>query len=119
MKESSDTKEKRRRFTPLSLLFAVLGLALFAYFIRRAGLEQIFQGMKRLGAGFLLVFAISSMRLGVRALAWTRCCEQPYKLRFRDAAKARLMGDALGQLVPLGTVIISEPSKAVMVRDRV
>jgi hypothetical protein len=120
MKEASNTKEKeRRRFTPLSLLFAVLGLALFAYFVKRAGLDQIFQGMKRLGAGFLLVFAISSLRLIVRALAWTRCCEQPYKLRFRDAAKARLMGDALGQLVPFGTVIISEPSKAVMVRDRV
>jgi hypothetical protein len=119
MNESLKTKDKRGRFTPLSIIFAVLGLLLFAYFIKRAGVEQIYEGMKRLGAGFLLVFAISGVRLVVRALAWTRCCEAPYQLKFSDAAKARIMGDALGNLVPLGTVIVSEPSKAVLVRDRV
>ncbi|HEV7858927.1 MAG TPA: lysylphosphatidylglycerol synthase domain-containing protein [Pyrinomonadaceae bacterium] len=119
MNESFETKDKRGRFTPVSIIFAVLGALLFAYFIKRAGVEQIFEGMKRLGAGFLLVFAISCVRLVVRALAWTRCCEAPHQLRFTDAAKARVMGDALGNLVPLGTVIVSEPSKAVLVRDRI
>jgi hypothetical protein len=119
MKVSLKAKDKQKRFTPFSIIFAVLGLLLFAYFIKRAGVEQIFEGMKRLGAGFLLVFLISCVRLTVRALAWTRCCEAPYQLRFMDAAKARVMGDALGNLVPLGTVIVSEPSKAVLVRDRI
>lgn len=119
MSESPRTKAKRGSFTPLSIIFAVLGFLLFAYFIRRAGVEQIFDGMKRLGAGFLLVFAIYGIRPLARSLAWTRCCEEPHQLGFRDALSARLMGDSLGNLVPLGSVIISEPSKAVLVRNRV
>jgi hypothetical protein len=119
MNESIKTKDKRAKFTPVSIIFAALGVMLFAYFIKRAGVEQILEGMKRLGAGFLLVFIISCVRVCVRSLAWTRCCEAPHQLKFMDAAKARVMGDALGNLVPLGTVIVSEPSKAVLVRDRV
>lgn len=119
MNERPETKPRRGRFTPVSVIFMLIGLLLLAYFIRRAGVEQIIEGIRRLGAGFLLVFAISGVRLVVRSLAWTRCCEEPYRLRFRDAMKARLMGDALGNLVPLGTVIVSEPSKAVLLRDRV
>ena len=55
----------------------------------------------------------------VRALAWTRCIERPYQLRFRDAFAARLMGDALGNLIPFLSVAVSEPSKAVFVKHRV
>src|SRR5437868_11177347 len=31
----------RKRLTPLGIIFAVLGLALFAYFVKRAGIGQI------------------------------------------------------------------------------
>ncbi|HEY0004814.1 MAG TPA: lysylphosphatidylglycerol synthase transmembrane domain-containing protein [Pyrinomonadaceae bacterium] len=119
MNPRAEPKNSSKRFTPIGIIFAVLGLVLFVYFVKRAGVEQILEGIKRLGAGFLLVFAISGIRPVVRALAWTRCCEAPDRLPFLDALKARLMGDALGNLVPLGTVIISEPSKAVLVRERV
>jgi len=92
---------------------------LFAYFVRKAGLTEIFAGIKRLGFGFLLIIAISSVRHLVRALSWTRCIEKPYRLRLRDAFAARLMGDALGNIIPLASVAVSEPSKAMFVRDRV
>lgn len=107
-----------RRFAPLGILFGLLGLLLFVYFVQRAGLREIVSGIKRLGLGFLLVLAISSIRHIVRSLAWVTCIESPYRLRFRDAFVARLIGDALGNLIPLAGFAASEPSKAIFVRDR-
>ena len=93
----SKAANHRRRFAPLGVVFGLLGLSLFAYFVRKAGLDEILTNIRRLGAGFLIIIAISSIRHLVRAFAWTRCVEAPYKLRFRDAFAARLMGDALGR----------------------
>ena len=114
--------EKRsgsRRFAPLGIIFGLLGLLLFAYFVSRAGVGEIFSRIQRLGAGFLLILAVSSIRYIVRSLAWTRCIEAPHRLPFRDAFAARLMGDALGNIIPFISVAVSEPSKAVFVKDRV
>ena len=92
---------------------------MFAYFVSRAGVGEIITNIQRLGAGFVLILAVSSLRYIVRALAWTRCVEPPYRLPFRDAFAARLMGDALGNIIPFVSVAVSEPSKAVFVKDRV
>jgi hypothetical protein len=119
MSKSRGKRRNTRRLAPVGILIVVLGLLLFAYFVRKAGIEEIVDGIERLGAGFLLVLAISSVRLIVRAIAWKLCFEGPSELRFRDAFAARVMGDALGNLVPLGSMVISEPAKAVVVRDRV
>ena len=108
-----------RRFAPLGIVFGVVGLLLFGYFVRRAGVDEIVSGIRRLGAGFLIILAISSGRHIVRSLAWTKCVEKPYRLRFRDALAGRLMGDALGNIIPFVSVAVSEPSKAVFVKDRV
>ena len=108
-----------RKFAPLGIIFGLLGLLLFAYFVSRAGVGEIFSRIQRLGAGFLLILAVSSIRYIVRGLAWTRCIERPYKLPFRDAFAARIMGDALGNIIPFVSVAVSEPSKAVFVKDRV
>jgi len=114
-----DQRARRSRFTSLGIIFGLLGLLLFAYFVRRAGLGEIFANIQRLGYGFLLILAISSTRYVVRALAWIRCVEQPHRLPFRDALAARVMGDALGNIIPFASVAVSEPSKAVFVKDRV
>ncbi|PWT89730.1 MAG: hypothetical protein C5B55_10860 [Blastocatellia bacterium] len=114
----SETKSSSRRFAPLGIIFGLLGLLLFAYLVRKAGLDEIISGIRRLGAGFLLIIVISSVRHSVRSLAWIKCVEAPHKLRFRDAFAARLMGDALGSIIPLASIAVSEPSKAVFVRDR-
>jgi len=108
-----------RRFAPLGIIFGLLGLLLFAYFVSRAGVGEIISNIQRLGAGFVLILAVSSIRAVVRALAWTRCVEPPYRLPFRTALAARLMGDALGNIIPFVSVAVSEPSKAVFVKDRV
>lgn len=110
---------KSKRFAPLGIIFAALGLALFAYTVRKAGVSQIVDGIQRLGIAFLLVVAISAIRLVVRAVAWTKCLEAPHRLPFRDAFAARVMGDALGNIIPLASMAVSEPSKAAFVRHRV
>ena len=115
----SEKRSGSRRFAPLGIIFGLLGLLLFAYFVSRAGVGEIFYRIQLLGAGFLLILAVSSFRYVVRALAWTRCIERPYRLPFRDAFAARIMGDALGNIIPFVSVAVSEPSKAVFVKDRV
>ena len=115
----SEKQNRSRRFAPLGVVFGLLGILLFAYFVSRAGVGEIAARIQRLGAGFILILAVSSLRYIVRALAWTRCIEPPYQLRFRDAFAARLMGDALGNIVPFLSAAVSEPSKAVFVKDRV
>jgi hypothetical protein len=110
---------RNRKLARFGVLFALLGLLLFAYFVRKAGVSQIMAGIQRLGFGFLLIIAISALRQVARSLAWTRCFESPHKLRFRDAFAARIMGDALGNIIPLASVAVSEPSKAAFVTHRV
>jgi len=110
---------RNRKLARFGFLFALLGLLLFAYFVRRAGVSQIIFAVRRLGAGFLLILGISAIRQVARSLAWMRCFEAPHRLRFRDAFAARVMGDALGNIVPLASVAVSEPSKAAFVTNRV
>ncbi len=110
---------RRKGFTPLGIIFALAGIALFVYFVKKAGVGQIAEGISRLGAGFILILAISSVRHIVRSIAWTLCMEAPYRLRFRDAFRARLMGDAIGNILPFASFVISEPAKPALIRDRV
>jgi hypothetical protein len=113
------TQGSKKGFTPLGIVFVVLGLALFAYFVKKAGVGQIADGIRRLGAGFLLIIAISSVRQIARSIAWTLCVEAPYRLRFRDAFRARVMGDAIGNILPFAGFVVSEPAKPALIRDRV
>ena len=117
--ETTQSKGRSKKLAPLGILFGVVGLLLFAYFVKDAGVGRIMEGIQRLGFGFLLIIAISSLRHVVRALAWTKCVEQPYRLRFRDAFASRLMGDALGNITPFVSMVVSEPSKAVFARRHV
>jgi hypothetical protein len=110
---------KPKRFARLGIIFGIIGLLLFVYFVRMAGPSEILAGIRRLGFGLILILAISSIRHIVRSLAWIKCVEKPFQLRFRDAFAARLMGDALGNIIPLASVAVSEPSKAVFVKDRI
>ena len=117
-KDSGQAKARNKKLAPFGIVFALLGLLLFAYTVRKAGVSEIMGGLVRLGAGFLVILLLSAIRQWARSLAWIKCLEAPYRLRFRDAFAARVMGDALGNIVPLASVAVSEPSKAAFVRDR-
>jgi hypothetical protein len=45
--------------------------------------------------------------------------EAPHRLKFFDALRARLMGDAIGNVLPIGSFALAEPSKPILIRDRV
>src|ERR1700694_2040468 len=114
----SKTQRSKKGLTPIGIVFVVLGLALFVYFVKKAGVGQIADGIRRLGAGFLLIIAISSVRHVVRSFAWSLCVEEPYRLRFWDAFRARVMGDAIGNVLPFASFVVSEPAKPALIRDR-
>ncbi len=107
-----------RRFAPAGAVFALAGLALFGYFVWKAGPGEIWSNISKIGWGFALILLLAGLRFAVRALAWTLCVEQPHRLGFADAFKAYLIGDAAGNVVPLG-IVVSEPAKAALVRERV
>lgn len=108
-----------RRLTILSVAAGLVACVLFAWTLHTAGLPEILAGIRRIGAGgFAVIVVLSGFRLAVRALAWKTCLEPESPLGFRQAFAAVLMGEALGNITPLGTVV-SEPSKVAFVRSRV
>jgi len=120
MQMTQPTAQKsRKNFTPMGIFFAVGGVVLFVYFVKKAGVDQIADGITRLGAGFILIIAISAVRHIVRSIAWMLCVEPPHRLRFWDALRARLMGDAIGNILPFASFVISEPAKPALIRDRI
>jgi hypothetical protein len=111
----------RRRLPPISplgVIGAVAGLALFVYFVRRVGTAEVLDGARRVGWGFGVVLLLAGVRLGARALGWIACVEPPHVLPRREAFAAMLVGEAVGNITPLG-LIASEPAKAAFVRRRV
>jgi hypothetical protein len=118
MNQSTNTPNPSKSLKPIGIIFALFGLLLFAYFVWKAGAGEITGGIRKLGSGFLLVLAVSGIRYVVRTLGWTLCFTGEHRLRFRDAFRAYIVGDAMGNLTPLG-IVASEPTKAALVRDRV
>jgi hypothetical protein len=96
---------------------AILGAILFAYWVHAIGLVQIREALGRIGWGFLAIVLLGGVREAVRALAWTRTVAAPAALPFLDAFAARLAGEAINTLVPMG-VIVGEPAKANHVSHR-
>jgi energy-coupling factor transporter transmembrane protein EcfT len=116
MNQNKQTASKKTK--SIGIIFAVIGILLFAFFVWKAGTKEIADGIKKLGAGFLLVLAVSGIRYIVRTFGWMLCFEGPERVRFRDAFRAYVVGDAMGNLTPLG-IVASEPTKAALVKDRV
>jgi len=107
-----------RRVTAATLAIALVSVALFALTLRQAGLSAILELVARVGwAGFAAILCLSGVRLAARSVAWLQCLSAGGRLGVSDAFRATLMGEALGNVTPFGTVL-SEPAKAVLVRDR-
>ena len=106
-----------QRVTPGGVAAAVLGVALFVYFVQRVGVGEVAAGIERLGWLFLVVVALGGLRFAARGMAWRACLEGPHRLTPGRAFQAVVAGDTLGNLTPL-SLLISEPAKALFVRDR-
>ena len=103
-------KKHSRALTLISLL---IGAALFVWLIRQAGLSEILARVRALGAGFILILMISAVRQFVRAVAWLRCMmPEDRNVGWLALLKARLAGDAIGDLTTAGP-LIAEPLKVI------
>src|SRR4029077_15085155 len=96
---------------------ALLGAALFAYSIEVLGFARIQDAFVRIGWGFGAILLLSAAREVVRTVAWTHTVEGPVPLSFRDAFRARLVGEAFNALLPMG-MLAGEPMKAANVGHR-
>jgi hypothetical protein len=110
-------RAKTPRLKILAVILTILGLGLFGYFIYEAGVGEIWNGINRLGWGFLLLLGLYGIKLGTRAAAWTLSLEKPYQLSFLHAYRAVMMGEALTVIIPLG-ILTSGTTKAIAVRKQ-
>ncbi len=101
----------------LAIVSAIIGLALFIYVIKQTGIFEIAANLRSVGAGFLLILAVSSTRYLSRSLAWLRCMNpDERKVGFWALWRARLAGEAVGDLT-FGP-IVAEPLRLVALGDR-
>ena len=101
----------------LAVISALIGLTLFIYVIKQTGLSEIASNLRAVGAGFLLILAVSSTRYLSRALAWLRCMNpEERRVGFWALWRARLAGEAVGDLT-FGPVV-AEPMRLIALGDR-
>src|SRR5215813_13502320 len=101
----------------LAFISALIGLALFIYVINQTGLSEIASNLRSVGAGFLLILAVSSTRYLSRAMAWLRCMNhEERRVGFWALWGARLAGEAGGDLT-FGPVV-AEPMRLIALGDR-
>ncbi len=107
------TGHSSRRLLPF--VVAALGVALFIYAIRQAGVSAIADGVRRVGWGLFVVVALGGARFVIRAECWRLCLPPQATLSFPQALTAFVAGDAVGSVTPLG-LLASEPTKVFLTR---
>ncbi len=115
-------KPKTKHIKRLKIAVAVLtlfGIALFSYLVYSVGLDNILQGIARIGiGGFLVLQLIYFLRIVFRSTAWRLSVYAPYKLDTKDTIPAVIIGEAMSSMIPLG-ILVSGTAKAVAVRHRI
>ena len=104
-----------RRQHLLTFASALAGAALFAYAVRRAGVAEIIDGIRRVGWGLVLILGLAGLRFLIRAECWRLCLPPPVAFPLPRALAAFLAGDAVGSVTPLG-LLASEPTKVLLTR---
>jgi hypothetical protein len=113
---SEDDIDTRRSVpSPSAIVGGIVGVLLFAYALRVAGLQNVADGVRRTGIGFVWVLVLSGLRYLLRCFAWRLCVEEPEVLGMREALVAFIAGDAVGNLTLFGP-FASEGTKAIVVR---
>ena len=100
----------------INVAMGLVAVALFAEALHVLGAAQMAAGLRKLGWGFVAILVVAGARDLVRAIAWTLAVEQPARLGLLAALRARLAGEALNTLLPMG-VVVGEPTKASHVRS--
>ena len=93
-------------------------VALLAASVRATGVDRMAESVTRVGWGFAAILLLAGARDAARAFAWTRAVDGPDRLRFLPAFRARLAGEALNTLLPMG-IVVGEPAKALHVSGEI
>jgi hypothetical protein len=104
----------KRAIAPASTM---LGMAALIYTVSTIGIANVQHTIGRIGWGFAAILLMSGLRELTRAVAWTQTFTGTARLPIADALRARLAGEALNALVPMG-FLIGEPTKAQHVDHR-
>ena len=118
MREPPAAPPPRPRIRPLAVVAAIAGVLLFIYMLQAAGPREILRQLRQIGFGFLVVLALSAVRMAVRAKAWSLCVDDAERFTFGQAFKAYITGDAVGNVLPLGP-LASESTKALLIRRNI
>jgi len=103
----------RRRALLLNLFSLLAGVLLFVCVIEQTGRRELLARLQYLGPSFLLIILVSGARPLVRALAWLRCMQPEDRgVGFFTVWRARLIGDAIGNLTMVGPVA-AEPARLI------
>jgi lysylphosphatidylglycerol synthase-like protein len=108
----------RSRARAIAVVAAVAGGLLFAWSLKTVGVATVVDDVSRLGFGFAAIVALGGVRHLVRAAAWRLCFDDPRELTLTTSVAAYVSGDAIGNVTPFG-ILASEPSKILVVRDRI
>jgi hypothetical protein len=100
----------------LRIAVTIAALALLVESVRVLGPKAILVSVARVGWGFAVILVLAGAREAVRTLAWTRAVDRSESLRFLTAFRARLAGEALNTLLPMG-MVVGEPTKASQVSE--
>jgi hypothetical protein len=95
----------------------MLGMAALVYTVSTLGIANVQHTIAHIGWGFAAILLISGLREATRAVAWTQTFTGTERLPIADALCARLAGEALNSLVPMG-FLVGEPTKAQHVDHR-
>ena len=118
MREPPPPPPPRPRIRPIAVIGTVAGVVLFIYTLQAAGPREILRQLREIGFGFIVVLALSAIRMAVRAKAWSLCVEDTERFTFGQAFKAYITGDAVGNVLPLGP-LASEGTKALLIRRNI
>jgi hypothetical protein len=118
MREPGEAATSRPRIHPIAVVATIAGVLLFIYTLQASGPSEILRQLRQIGVGFLVVLALSTFRMALRAKAWSLCVEDTERFTFRQAFKAYITGDAVGNVLPLGP-LASESTKALLIRRNI
>lgn len=110
----------KRKSAPALKIFAVLlGAALLAYLVERAGPGMLFQNAKTIGWGMLVVIALAGFAHMVKTWAWRFALRgESRKISFWRMLGLRLISEAMGQFGFVG-LVFGESSRVALLGSAV
>jgi hypothetical protein len=122
------------RLSFLNIVIAIAGIGLLVFTVQNVGgWNAVVDGVAGIGWWFGAIVLLGAFRMVCRTRAWMVCIDSGTgsrepgagsresgtdPLRFRDAFRAWIAADAVGNLTPLG-LLASEPTKILMVRSKI